>query len=71
MPGSGVVAAIQVDPRFEGALEGVERSSHLIVVRCFHEASATVNEALARRHARTTRCGAFAARCPDRPSPLP
>jgi len=70
MPGSGVPALIAVDPRFEAALEGVERSSHLIVIGCFHEASASPNADVGRRHPRTVPCGAFGSRCPDRPSPV-
>ena len=36
VPGSGATVEIDVDSQFEGELEGVERSSHLIVVGHFH-----------------------------------
>jgi len=71
VPGGGACVRIEVDPRFERELEGVERSSHLIVVGYFHERGKGEPAAPRRwRHGRGKPCGAFASRCPDRPTPI-
>jgi len=71
VPGRGAIVEIEVDSRFERELEGVERSSHLIVVGYFHQVGGEGPAAARRwRHGRGQSCGAFATRCPERPTPI-
>ncbi len=70
VPGRGEIVEIEVDAQFERELEGVERSSHLIVVGWFHQKSASAPALVRRRQAQGLACGAFATRCPERPTPI-
>jgi tRNA-Thr(GGU) m(6)t(6)A37 methyltransferase TsaA len=70
LPNEGGPAELVIDERYSAELDGVERSSHLIVVAQFHLLLRGDGPSVHphRRHAE--RCGAFAARCPDRPNRL-
>jgi tRNA (adenine37-N6)-methyltransferase len=70
VPGGGAPADIAVEARFEQELLGIERSSHLIVVGYFHRPSADAAAHLKRHRGHAQPCGAFAARCPERPTPI-
>lgn len=70
VPGGGAPAEAVIAPRYAAALEGIESSSHLILVAWLDRArgrALTVRRPGA-RGSRTT--GVFATRCPSRPNPL-
>jgi tRNA-Thr(GGU) m(6)t(6)A37 methyltransferase TsaA len=68
VPGSGAAVEIEVFAPFERELEGVDRSSHLIIVGYFHQRTHPAPGPGRRRHGQA--CGAFASRCPERPTPI-
>ncbi len=71
MPGEGVVAQVIVEPEYVEALEGIEVSSHVIVVGWLHQAGHDpAGSGSTRRHTAGPPRGAFATRCPGRPNPV-
>jgi tRNA (adenine37-N6)-methyltransferase len=71
IPGEGVPAEVIVAPEYADALEGVELSSHLIVVGWLHDANRLLlKNSRSRFHPGGPRRGVFATRCPSRPNPL-
>jgi len=56
--GRGTTVEVEVASQFERELEGVERSSHLIIVGYFHKNMARAQGAAQRRHAPGQACGA-------------
>jgi len=70
VPGAGATAEVEIFEPFQAELEGVERSSHLIIVGYFHDELSVAAVSRRRRHAPGPACGAFATRCPHRPTPI-
>lgn len=70
LPGGGGPADLVIDPRHAAELDGVERSSHLLVVARFHREAPGRGHLAERHRGHAARCGAFATRCPDRPNRL-
>lgn len=71
IPVEGCPAAIEVDPEYEGALECIERASHLVVMAFLHKADRSVLKASPRKlRCDALPCGVFATRSPARPNPL-
>lgn len=71
IPVQGGPATIEVDPRFEPALECIERASHLVVIAYLHRADRSVLKASPRKlKCDAPPCGVFATRSPARPNPL-
>jgi tRNA-Thr(GGU) m(6)t(6)A37 methyltransferase TsaA len=70
IPREGIPAQVIVAPWYADALEGVELSSHLIVVGWFHEARCLRLENRRGRFKPGPRPGVFATRCPSRPNSI-
>lgn len=71
VPLVGGPAVLEVLPEFEPALDGVERSSHILVLAWLHRADRGVLVARPRRiDPGGPSMGVFASRSPDRPNPV-
>jgi len=71
IPLQGGPAAIEIDPRYEVAIEGIERASHLVVIAYLHRADRSVLRASPKKlKIDAPPCGVFATRSPARPNPL-
>ncbi len=71
LPVEGSAATLTIFPEYAPALEGITRSSHLIVLGYMHEADRSVLRARPRKHdPQAPEAGVFATRSPARPNPL-
>lgn len=71
IPIQGAKALVEVLPAYEAALDGIERSSHLVVLAWLHEARRDVLSARPRKlDPGAPPCGVFASRSPARPNPI-
>jgi len=71
VPPGGGPAVLEVFPEFEAALDGVDRSSHLVVLAWLHRADRSVLVARPRRiDPEGPGMGVFGTRSPDRPNPV-
>lgn len=71
VPLGGAPAMLEVFPEFEAAMDGVERSSHLVVLAWLHQADRSVLMARSRRiDPEVPERGVFGTRSPDRPNPV-
>ena len=66
--GSDAVCSVEVDPRYEEALTGVEAASHLILLYWMHAARRDLAIQVPRHHERPR--GTFSVRSPARPNPI-
>ena len=66
-PGSDAVCVIELDPRFQAALEGVATCTHLVVLYFMHQAR---RDLLVQSPRHGERRGTFALRSPVRPNPI-
>lgn len=64
----GIEGRVEVDPRFEEGLAGIERYSHLVLLFAFDRAR-TAHLTVTPPHDGVTR-GVFATRSPSRPNPI-
>ena len=71
VPVEGGPAIIEVHPEFGDGLEGIERSSHIVLLASLHRADRNVLMARPRKlDLGTPPCGVFASRAPVRPNPI-
>jgi tRNA-Thr(GGU) m(6)t(6)A37 methyltransferase TsaA len=63
-------AVIEVTPKVEEALEGIEAGDELIVITWLHESRRDVLKTHPRGDTSVPLAGVFATRSPDRPNPL-
>ena len=66
--GSDAICLVEVDPRYEEALTGVEAASHLILLYWMHAARRDLAIQVPRHHERPR--GTFSVRSPARPNPI-
>ena len=66
--GSDAVCSVEVDPRYDEALTGVEAASHLILLYWMHAARRDLAIQVPRHHERPR--GTFSVRSPARPNPI-
>lgn len=66
--------AIEIDPKYEDALLGLDQHSHIIVFSWFHESDSPQKRRILQVHPRGNKAnpltGVFATRSPVRPNPL-
>ena len=66
--------AIEIDPKYEDALLGLDQHSHIIVFSWFHESDSPQKRKILRVHPRGNKAnpltGVFATRSPVRPNPI-
>lgn len=71
MPLNGVRAVLAIHPEFEAALDGLETTSHLVVMGWFHFADRNrLTSAGTKLDPDAPQRGAFATRSPSRPNPI-
>lgn len=71
IPLQGGPATIEIDPKYEDALDCIERASHLVIMAFFHKADRSVLKASPRKlKCDAPPCGVFATRSPARPNPI-
>jgi tRNA-Thr(GGU) m(6)t(6)A37 methyltransferase TsaA len=71
VPVQGAEAVVEVLPGYEAALDGIERSSHLVVLAWLHLADRDVLVSRPRKlDPCAPPCGVFASRSPVRPNPI-
>jgi tRNA-Thr(GGU) m(6)t(6)A37 methyltransferase TsaA len=71
IPLQGGPATIEVDAKYEEALDCIERATHLVVIAYLHKADRSVLKSSPRKlNCSASPCGVFATRSPARPNPL-
>lgn len=71
MPLNGARAVLEIHPEFEAALDGLENTSHLVVMGWFHLADRSrLQSAGTKLDPNAPSRGAFATRSPARPNPI-
>ena len=63
-------AWLEINPRFAGALPGINVGEEIIVLTWFHRARRDVQKVHPRGNKRAPLTGVFATRSPDRPNPI-
>lgn len=71
IPLEGGCGHVEIFAPFASALEGIERTSHVVLITYLHQADRTVMQTGSKKFKQNAKvCGVFASRSPSRPNPI-